>query len=145
MLAVALAACTRAYDVGDHVLVEWEGKNYPAMIIDVPGPGKVKVHYDGYDEMWDEVIPKARLKGRIEGTVSPVPEPPEKVRRAAAEAAKSNKFKIGDRVTVEFHRHFYPAVVVGVVGPEKYRVHYEGYGNEWDENVGPERIRTKTP
>jgi len=144
-LAAVLAACTRAYDVGDHVLVEWEGKSYPAMVLDVPGPGKVKVHYDGYDEMWDEIIPRSRLKGRIEGPISNVPEPPEKVRRAAADASKNNKYKLGDRVTVEFHRHFYPAVIVGVVGPEKYRVHYEGYGNEWDENVGPERIRAKTP
>ena len=145
VLAGVLTACTRAYDVGDHVLVEWEGKDYPAMILDVPGPGKVKVHYDGYDEMWDEVVSRSRLKGRIEGPISNVPEPPEKVRRAAADASKNNKFKIGDRVTVEFHRHFYPAVIVGVVGPEKYRVHYEGYGNEWDENVGPDRMRSKTP
>ena len=144
-VTLTLAACTRAYDVGDHVLVEWEGKNYAGVITDGPGPGKIKVHYDGYDEMWDEVVPRARLKGRVEGRLTSVPEPPEKVRRAAVEAAKSNKFKIGDRVTVEFHRHFYPSVIVGVVGPEKYRVHYEGYGNEWDENVGPERIRQKTP
>lgn len=144
-LALVLVACSRTVDVGDHVFVEWEGKDYPAMIVDVPGPGKVKVHYDGYDAIWDEVVPRGRIKGRVEGNVATVPDPPEKVRRAAAEAAKKNKYKIGDRVTVEFHRHFYPATIVGIVGPEKYRVHYEGYGNEWDENVGPERIRPKTP
>jgi hypothetical protein len=141
---LGLAACSRAYDVGDHVMVDWEGKEYPAMIVDVPGPGKVKVHYDGYDEMWDEVVPRNRIKGRVEGKVT-IPDPPDKVRKIAVEAAKNNKYKIGDRVSVEFHRHHYPAVVVGIVGPERYRVHYEGYGNEWDENVGPERIRPKGP
>lgn len=139
---VVLSACTRHYDVGDHVLVEWEGDIYPAMITEVPGPGKVKVHYDGYDELWDEVIPRNRLKGRVEGTV-PIPDPPEKVRRTAVEAAKTNKFKIGDRVKAEWHGHQYNAVVVGIVGPERYRVHYDGYGNEWDENVGRERLRSR--
>lgn len=139
MLAV-VAGCSRSYDVGDHVLVDWEGNVYPAMIIEVPGPGKVKVHYDGYDEMWDEVIPRNRIKGPVEGNVA-IPDPPEKVRRTAVEAAKTNQHKIGDRVKVEWAGFFYPAVVVGVVGPERYRVHYEGYGSEWDENVGRERIQ----
>ncbi len=139
---VWLYGCNRAYDVGDHVLVEWEDGIYPAMIIEVAGQGKVKVHYDGYDEMWDEVIPRSRIKGRVEGT-PPSPEPPEKVRRTAVEAAKSNQYKIGDRVKVEFQGHYYPALITGIVGPEKYRVHYEGYGNEWDENVGSNRIQAK--
>ena len=80
--------CSRSYDVGDHVLVEWEGKEYPAMIIEVPGPGRVKVHYDGYDELWDETIPRSRVKGRVTGPVAPV-EPPAKVRRTAAAATPS--------------------------------------------------------
>jgi hypothetical protein len=124
------------------VLVEWEGGDYPAMVVEIPGPGKVKVHYQGYDEIWDEVVPRSRIRGRIEGPV-PIPDPPDKVRRTAVEAAKTNHFKIGDRVKVEFQGHMYPAVVVGIVGPERYRIHYDGYGNEWDENVGRERIQTK--
>lgn len=141
-MPLALASCGRAHDVGDHVLVEWEGNVYPAMVVDVPGPGKVKIHYDGYDEMWDETISRGRIKGFVEGPV-PTPDPPEKVRRTAVEAAKTNQYKLGDRVKVEFHGHYYPSVVVGIVGPERYRVHYEGYGSEWDENVGPDRIRIK--
>jgi hypothetical protein len=135
-------ACNRPYDVGDHVRVEWEGSVYPAHITAVPGPGKVKVHYDGYDDIWDEVIPRNRIKGRVEGPV-PIPDPPEKVRRTAVSAAKTNQYKIGDRVKVEWHGTYYSAVVVGIVGPERYRVHYKGYGNEWDENVGRERVQTK--
>lgn len=142
LLSIWLWGCSRAYDVGDHVLVEWEGQIYPAMITEVPGAGKVRVHYDGYDEMWDETIARSRIKGRVTGPVT-IPDPPAKVRRTAVEAAKSNKYKVGQRVKVEFHRHYYPAVIVGIVGPEKYRVHYEGYGNEWDENVERSRIQLK--
>jgi hypothetical protein len=142
VLLLTLGGCKRAYDVGDHVMVEWEGKVYPAMIIEVPGPGKVKVHYDGYDEIWDEVVPRSRIRGSVEGPVT-IPDPPEKVRRTAVEAAKTNQHKIGDRVMVDWHGHYYPALIVGVVGPERYRIHYEGYGNEWDQNVGAERIKAK--
>jgi hypothetical protein len=136
---VVLSGCKRSYDVGDHVLVEWEEDVYPAMIIEVPGPGKIKVHYDGYDDIWDEVIARNRIKGYVEGEVR-IPDPPEKVRRTAIEAAKTNEYKIGDRVKVDWHGHQYSAVVVGIVGPERYRVHYEGYGSEWDENVPRDRI-----
>jgi hypothetical protein len=145
-LAIALTAlatlqgCKRAYDVGDHVLVEWEGKEYPAVIVEVPGPGKVKVHFDGFDEIWDEVVPRNRIKARVTGKV-PIPDPPDKVRRTALEAAKTNEHKIGDRVRVQWHGYDYPAVIVGIVGPERYRVHFEGYGSEWDQNVGRDRIR----
>ncbi len=142
LLLCAGTACSRAYDVGDKVLVEWEGEVYPAIILEVPGPGRVKVHYEGYDEMWDEEIPRGRIKGRVEGDV-PIPDPPEKVRRTAMRAAKTNRYKIGDRIKVQFQGHYYPAVIVGIVGPEKYRVHYEGYGNEWDENVGTDRLQSK--
>jgi hypothetical protein len=142
LACLALGGCSRHYDVGDHVMVEWEKDVYPAMIIEVPGPGKVKVHYDGYDEMWDEVIQRNRIKDKVEGTV-PIPDPPEKVRRTAVEAAKTNQWRIGDRVKSEWHGFQYPAVIVGIVGPERYRIHYEGYGNEWDENVGRDRLQQK--
>ena len=140
VVALLAPACNRSYDVGDHVLVEWEGKEYPAKIILVPQAGKVRVRFDGYDEMWDQTVNRSRIKGRVEGPVE-IPEAPEKVRRTAVEAAKTNQYKIGERVKVQWHNHYYPAVVIGVVGPERYRIHYEGYGNEWDENVGRERIK----
>ena len=141
-LLLALPACKRSYGVGDHVLVEWEGNSYPAMIVEAPGPAKFKVHYDGYDPMWDEVIPRDRIKGLVEGTLVQ-PEPPAKVRAKAIQAAQTNVYKIGDRVRVEWHGQIYPAVVSGIVGQERYRIHYEGYGSEWDETVGLSRIQPK--
>jgi hypothetical protein len=142
VLALTLTGCKHSYGVGDHVLVEWEGTNYPAMIIEAPGPAKFKVHYDGYDAMWDEVIPRDRIKGVVEGTLVQ-PEPPAKVRAKAIQAAQTNVYKIGDRVRVEWHGQIYPAVITGIVGQERYRIHYEGYGNEWDETVGLSRIQPK--
>jgi hypothetical protein len=141
-LALALAGCKARYSVGDHVLVEWEGNVYPAYVIEAPGPSKFKVHYDGYDVIWDEVVPRDRIKGLVEGPVA-TPEPPAKVRANAMRAAQKNSYKMGERVRVEWHGRIYGAQITGIVGQEKYRVTYDGYGHEWDEIVGLSRIQPK--
>jgi hypothetical protein len=145
LLFVACAAsmaCRRTYAVGDHVMVDWEGNTYPAYVIEAPGPSKFRVHYDGYDVVWDETIPKDRIRGYVEGPVL-APEPPAKVRAKAMMAAQKNTYKMGDRVRVEWHGQIYSALVTGIVGQEKYRVRYDGYGPEWDEIVGLSRIQPK--
>lgn len=142
LAALALPACKRHYSVGDHVYVEWEGNDYPAVIITVPSPTKYKVHYDGYDDIWDEVVLRDRIKGLVEGTPRH-PEPPPKVRAKALQAAQSNTYKMNDRVRVEWHGQLYMATIVGIVGQERYRVRYDGYGEEWNETVGLSRIQPR--
>lgn len=141
-LALVLGGCKRRYAIGDQVLVSWEGNVYPAEIIEVVGPTKYKVHYQGYDDIWDEVVSRERIRGFVEGNVVH-PEPPAKVRSRGLKASQTNVHKIGDRVRVEWHGHMYPAVITDIVGHERYRVHYEGYGPEWDETVGLSRIQAK--
>ena len=141
LVALSSSGCKRRYDVGDQVLVEWEKNVYPAKIIETQGT-KFKVHYDGYDPIWDEVVPRERVKGPVEGTVVH-PEPPQKVRAKALAAAQTNIYKIGDRVRVEWHGTMYPAVIIGIVGQERYRIHFEQYGDEWDDTVGLARIQPR--
>lgn len=140
--ALALVACQRSYQVGDEVMVEWEGKEYPALILGQENANKFKVHFEGYEDSWDETVNKARIKGHKKGD-EPRPEPPAKVRAKALEAAKTNTYKVGDQIRVEWQGRFYAAHVVEIVGKEQYRVHYEGYGPEWDENVGLSRVQAK--
>ena len=141
-LPASSVACKKRFQVGDHVYVEWEGNEYPAIIKEAPTPTKFKVHYDGYDEVWDEVVIRDRVKRHVEG--APVhPEPPPKVRAKALKAAQTNQYKVGDRVRVEWHGTIYQATITAIVGQEKYRVHYEGYGSEWEETVGLSRIQPK--
>lgn len=140
-LLVAAPGCKRSYAIGDAVLVEWEGQEYPAKIIKVESASKYRIHYDGYDEIWDEVVTRDRIQGRIEGDPPPAPEAPAKVRAKALAAAKTNVYKIGDRVRVEWHGQVYRSTIIAIVGHERYRVHYEGYGPEWDEIVGLSRIQ----
>lgn len=140
--SLALAGCKPSYGVGDHVLVHWEGNDYPAVIKEVPSPAKYKVHYDGYADIWDELVTKDRIKGFVEGT-PPTPEPPAKVRAKAMQAAQNNRYKLNDRVRVEWHGQIYAGTITGIVGQEQYRVRYDGYGPEWDEIVGLARIQPR--
>ena len=146
MLSVALAACGKSYRVGDRVLVDWEGPDpYPAVILAVESPGKYRIHYENYDAIWDESVPVTRIKGKITGPLPPAPPPPPKVRArmAAGNKVTMSTFKPGDRVKVDWKGTYYPATVLVVLGGERYRVHYDGYDSNWDENVDISRIQRK--
>jgi hypothetical protein len=143
--------CKRHFTVGDHVFVEWECADagasvskadcsYPAVILEAPSLSKYKVHYDGYDPVWDELVSRDRIRGYVEGQVN-APEPPAKVRDKVLQAAKTNHYKLNDHVRVEWHGQLYPALVRGIVGPERYLIAYDGYGPEWNETVGSARIQ----
>jgi hypothetical protein len=136
------SACGRAYAVGDHVLVDWEASSppYPARIVESVSPTRFKMHFDGYDDIWDEVVSRDRIRGYVVGPVA-APEPPAKVRAKAIQAARNNVYKVGGHVRVEWHGQMYPATITGIVGQERYRVSFDGYGTEWDDIVGLSRMQ----
>ena len=43
--------------------VLWNGDWYRATVIEV-GKSRVKVHYDGYDDTWDEWVDGTRIRNR---------------------------------------------------------------------------------
>jgi len=51
-------------------------------------------------------------------------------------------WKPREEVEVEWHGSWWPAVVLEKRG-DRFLVHYEGYGSDWDEVVGPDRIRER--
>ena len=61
----------------------------------------------------------------------------------SAAPAPPSVYRVGERVRVEWHGSIYPATIVNVLGDDRYRVHYEGYGNEWDEDIALSRIQRK--
>ncbi|MDB4998208.1 MAG: hypothetical protein JWM74_5640 [Myxococcaceae bacterium] len=52
-----------AFKVGAHGQVLWKGTWYAASIIGIAGTDKYKIHYDGYESSWDEVVGPSRMKG----------------------------------------------------------------------------------
>ena len=149
MTALGAVSCKDSYAIGDHVLVEWEANDYPAVIIDVEGPARFRVHYDGYDGIWDETVNIARVKSRIDGPVQSPPPPPKVLRRGGAPATSSSagqvqiptRYKQGQRIRVVWHGRVYHATVVEAYSEERYRVHYDGFGPEWDETIDVSRIK----
>src|SRR5260221_12274086 len=98
------AACKESYRIGELVWVDWDGRSYPAYVIDQKGKGRYRVHFDGYDSRWDEDVTPERIKGRIRGPAT-APPPPEKVARAmglrpepSASAGMPSQFSVGDRI-----------------------------------------------
>lgn len=49
----------------------------------------------------------------------------------------------GTPILVEWHGRYYEATVLSTTPDGLTRIHYEGYGPEWDEDVGEERIRER--
>ena len=144
VLALLLVACSREPRVGDPVLVERKGTDHPAIIVAVLGPSKYRVHYIGYSDEWDETIPGTRLRGRLEGPI-PTNIVPQRggpgSNPSKSSATRPSFYREGDRVRVEWHRSVYSATILEVLEGERYRVRYDGYGSEWDEVVGLDRIR----
>lgn len=63
---------------------------------------------------------------------------------AARRDGDDDDFSAGDRLEVEWHGSWYPATVLAVEPGGRYLIHYVGYGKEWDEVVGPDRMRQVT-
>lgn len=60
-----------------------------------------------------------------------------------ASVAWAQNFKVGDKVEVEWRSVWYAAEIKSVEGPNRWKIGYDGYGANWDEVVGPERIRPR--
>jgi hypothetical protein len=53
------------FKVGARVRVTWRGSIYKAMIIEVVAADRFKVHYDGHESTWDEVVSSERIVGHV--------------------------------------------------------------------------------
>ena len=106
--------------VGDQAQVLWKGTWYPAVVTRVnEDQSRCFIHYSGYESSWDEWVGSDRYRSL---------------------SAKKALYGVGDAVEVRWKGKWYPASILKI-GDHRYRIHYEGYDNSWDEWVGPDRIR----
>lgn len=78
----------------------------------------------------------------------PAPSPPvvaREPRPSAPAAPEPAGRKKGSKVWVEWHGTPYAATVLGTTSDGKTRIHYDGYGDEWDEDVTEDRISNEGP
>ena len=122
-----------AQRVGQQVLVEWSGAYYPAVIVAQRDAEHVLISYNGYGEEWDEVVSLDRIvEGKhLDGSPLVDTHEPYDLREA----------QIGDKISVEWQGAWYDAHVEHVLSRQEIVIHYDGYGHEWDEVVGGDRVR----
>ncbi len=106
-----------AQKINEKVQIESKGAWYDGKILKVNAEeGTYFITYDGWDESWNEWVTSDRIRGY------------------GKEAAKSplTKFKVGDKVEVEYGMIPTPATVVSV-GENKYEIEYENksFGKKW--------------
>lgn len=124
MLILAPATHAAVCDVGDSASVTWKGSEYPAKVLKVnKEKTRCYIKYDGYGDNWNEWVGEDRIK--VTGT-----------------SEESAAFNTGDPVQVKWKGSWYPASVIAVKGG-KYKIHYDGYDNSWDEWVGNDRIKAQ--
>ena len=55
----------------DQVLVQWSDSWWKGQVVKILPDGNVKIHYDGWDAEWDEVVPRSRLRIPVTETAKP--------------------------------------------------------------------------
>lgn len=156
------------YAPGQPVLVEWGSTWWNARVVAEVGRNRWRIRYDGYSADHDETVGSRRIRPADDSTpddawdpswdaepddappappaVSPVAQvAPQVPAPYAPPAAMFVTFGVGAAVDVFWQSRWYAATVLRVEGPAAWRIHYVGYGNDWDEIVGPERIRPRQP
>lgn len=105
--------------------VEWNGQWYQAAVLDQQGD-QTLIHYVGYDNSWDEWVGPNRIR---------LIPPGQQIQPIAR-----GQWRVGDPIEVEWGGTWWPATVLDLNGADV-KIHYDGYGANWDEWVPPSRIR----
>jgi acylphosphatase len=115
------------YRAGAAVEVEYGGTWYPASVRAVLPDGRVEIAYDGYGEEWNELVGPARIRQPGEPPGAEVPDP--------------QQLPKDTPIFVEWRGHWYPGRVRAVTPDGEIEIAYDGYDDQWNEVVGPARVR----
>jgi len=103
--------------------VWWGDQWWAAEIMETRGD-QTKIHYTGWGPEWDEWVGADRMR-----TVAPRV-PPKNV-------------KVGSKLEVEWHGRWWAGEVITTKNGF-YKIHYSGWGPEWDEWMEIDRMRAPT-
>lgn len=117
-------AVPKQYSIGSKVNVNWLGKWFPAKVVEVKG-GSHLVAYDGYTNEDDEWIPSKRIKELTQAEVK------------TAEL----QYTVGSLIEAQDYRGVWYKSKIVEAKDGKYKVHYFGWTDNWDEWVTPEKVR----
>jgi hypothetical protein len=106
------------WQVGDYAEVDWRGSWWRAQILDAEKE-RVRVHYLGWPDRWDEWAPLARVRA---------PQPID--------------VKPAQLVEIEWKGRWWPGTILRVREDFAF-IHYDGFGAEWDEWVTNTRLKPR--
>ena len=115
MNIASAATCAK----GIKTQVEWKSKWYPAKILKIRGNKEAYINYTGWESSWDEWVGPKRIKCTF---------------------AVANPFPKGSSVMVKWKGSWYKAKVL-TAKKKSWKITYDG--SQWDETVGPDRIKKK--
>jgi hypothetical protein len=116
--AMAVKEIPGPWKVRQYCEVEWKGDWYRAQVLD-GRDGECRIHYIGWGAEDDEWVKHARMR-----------------------KPQGLGISGGDKVQVEWKGKWWDATVMRVEGDFAF-VHYDGWGDEWDEWVTGKRLRKK--
>jgi hypothetical protein len=138
------AGCKETYRVGDLVLVDWCEGEYSAYVVARKGRTRYRVHFDGYESRWDTDITHDKIKRRLEEPLLPAPPLCAEVARALGiqqpEKGAPALYQPGAHIKVTWRGSVYKATVLAIEGPNRFKVHYEGHDDAWDEVISGDRV-----
>ncbi|MDB4994028.1 MAG: hypothetical protein JWM74_1460 [Myxococcaceae bacterium] len=108
-----------SFQVGEKLFIEWHGSVWPATVLSIVDADRAVIHYDGYGPEWDEVVP---------------------TKRALRDGGSVAQLREGGSAFIEWKGSWWPATI-RAVKKDGWAIRYDGYGPEWDETVGPSRIK----
>jgi hypothetical protein len=105
---------------------------------------QVKIHYDGWNESNDEVLPRTRLRLAKGGTPSTkrLSSPHGNARsESTGNVTAATVLKKGQQLETQWGSKWWESQVIEVLPDGKVRVHYEGWSDNSDEVVARGRLR----
>ena len=127
----AAAAAGGSFKANDEVLVAHRGAYHTAIIVGPGTGGKWRVRYTS-----TAVGNEQSLSTSDEEVAA------DRVSRAST-LAKGARYELNQRVFVEWHGLYFPGKVAKTAGAGQYRIRYENFGPEADEDLPARRLRPR--
>ena len=143
--AVAFVSHAADFKPGDDVQVEKGTKWLKARIVEVKA-GQYRVHYDGLDAAFDELVPAAKLRLPVADAQPPVPakpKPPEALQPPPAKPAADAPLGVGSEVDVKWVGEWRPGKIVSKSDTGWIKVEFSVDGMKLSPTLPPEYIRPR--
>jgi hypothetical protein len=134
---------------GEALFAEWGGTWYEAEILAVNDDGTARIHYTGWGEEYDETVTCERLSREQPAAAAATPNAnPQPLYWDSLErlllgepVSADTRLQAGAAIHVKWQTSWWAAEVVTPNADGTVKIHYTGWGSNWDEVVSRERIQ----